>query len=76
MVALTIPTQKYAHFTYNGPKEKVTDFYVHCFAWITKEGYEKNHAVHSLEVYDQRYHPAKDDPTRETNEFEIFIPIK
>jgi AraC family transcriptional regulator len=76
MISLTIPTQKYAHFTFKGPMVNVTDFYVQCFAWLKQEGFEKNHAVHGLELYDQRYHPANDDPARETNEYEILIPIK
>ncbi|WP_197259463.1 GyrI-like domain-containing protein [Paenibacillus dendritiformis] len=76
MIGLTIPTQRYARFTFTGPMTQVSDFYMRCFDWIRKEGYEKNVAVLGLEIYDQRYHPAIADPERETNEFEIYIPLQ
>ncbi|NKI23640.1 AraC family transcriptional regulator [Paenibacillus dendritiformis] len=76
MIGLTIPTQRYARFTFTGPMAQVSDFYVRCFDWIRQEGYEKNKAVLGLESYDQRYHPAVDDPDRVTNEFEIYIPLQ
>ncbi|CAH8244466.1 effector binding domain-containing protein [Paenibacillus melissococcoides] len=76
MIGLTIPTQRYAPFTCTGPMAQVSGFYVRCFDWIRQEVYEKNVAVLGLESYDQRYHPAIDDPDRETNAFEIYIPLQ
>lgn len=76
MLALTIPSQRYAVFLHRGPMDTVPSTYQKARAWIQKLGYEKDYSTLSLEVFDSRYNPAVDDPASTNNVYEIYIPIK
>lgn len=76
MIALTVPTQRYALFTHRGPINSAPATYQRAWKWIEKMGYQKDYSTLGLEVYDHRYNPAIHDPDAVDNAYDICIPIK
>jgi AraC family transcriptional regulator len=76
MLALTVPTQRYAVFTHKGPIKSAPATYQRAWKWIEKMGYQKDHSTLGLEVYDHRYVPSIHDPSSSACTYEIYVPIK
>lgn len=76
MLALTVPTQRYAVFTHRGSIRNVPATYQRAWKWIEKMGYRKDHSTLGLEVYDHRYTTVTHSLDAPDNMFDIYIPIK
>lgn len=68
MVTKTIPGGRYAVFTYNGPIEKISEFYRSIYKeWMPNLEYEVEFRP-DFEYYDKRF--------CEKGELDIYVPIK
>ncbi len=76
MKGIIIPAQTYVKITHRGPMEQVGETYDRLFRWMAESGYQPNREELWLEVYDDRYRSAIDDPNRAENEYEIYMPVQ